>query len=287
MKTSLQVKRHPARQPSVGDHAGVDPERDSWLAELGIELPDQESVRPQGTGVSKDTRKTKALIDYPASETYDKFTPQEIKALCEIKAPCNVMHRLMPDWETQSESCRRFYRLKAYWTLRGATDPSTAAFLQQNAEIPFNPEWHAECMANGWVNGPPWQPKTLRELEEEFLPAPTPNIDLIIERCPQMAMIHALRGDVSEPYWWAALSVTEHASPNLSRECSDGYAGFSEEELADRIARIHRERKKPALCERLNSVHPGECRVCKFWGQINSPIALGFKHEPRLKKGAP
>jgi hypothetical protein len=226
-------------------------------------------------------------IDYPASETYDKFTPQEIKALCEIEAPCNVMFRVMPEWETIAEGGRRFYRLKAYWTLRGATDPGWVAYAQENAEIPFDPEWHAECMANGWRKGLPWQPKTLRELEERFLPPPTPNIRLIIERCPQMATIHALRGDVSEPYWWATLSVTEHASPNLSRECSDGYAGFSEAELDERVTRIHREGKKPALCDRLDSVNPTLCRACKFWGSIGSPIALGFTHEPRLKKGTP
>ena len=226
-------------------------------------------------------------IDYPASETYDKFNPDQIKALCEIDTPGNQMFRIMPDWITIPESCRRFYRLKAYWTLRGATDPAWAAFSQEQAEIPFNSKWHEECLANGWRKGLPWQPKTLRELEEKFIPSPTPNILLIIQRCPQMAMIRALRGDVSEPYWWAALSITEHASPNYSRECSDGYAGFSEEELNDRVNRIHAEGKKPALCERLNSVNPNVCTVCKFWGSIRSPIALGFTHEPNLRKGTP
>ncbi|MFA6312655.1 MAG: hypothetical protein WCV99_16890 [Sterolibacterium sp.] len=226
-------------------------------------------------------------IDYPASTTYDKLTTEEIKALCEIDVPVNWHGLHMPEWETIPESCRRFYRLKAYWTLRGATDPAWAAFSQEQAEIPIDPKWHAECIANGWRKGLPWQPKTLRELERRFLPAPMPNIHLIIQRCPQMAMIQALRGDVTEPYWWAVLSVTEHASPNLSRECSDGYAGFSDDELNERVNRIHTEGKKPALCERLNSLNANVCSVCKFWGLIRSPIALGFTHEPKRRKGTP
>jgi hypothetical protein len=102
-----------------------------------------------------------------------------------------------------------------------------------------------------------------------------------------MAMIHALRGDVSEPYWWAALAITENATPNLSREFSDGYPKFSEDELAERVARIHSEKKRPALCDRIDSVNSNVCAVCRFRGSINSPIALGFEHEPKRKAIAP
>jgi hypothetical protein len=97
-------------------------------------------------------------------------------------------------------------------------------------------------------------------------------------------MIYALRGDVPEPYWWAVLSITEHATPNLSRECSDGYSGFTEEELSYRVGRIHDDGIKPALCERMNEVNHGVCDQCKFKGDIRSPIALGYEHEPKSRK---
>ena len=193
----------------------------------------------------------------------------------------------MPDWETLSEGSRRTYRLKAYWTLRGANDPMYASLCQQMDEEPYDEKWHAECVAHGWVGKDSWRAATLRDLEKKFLPPPSPSIHSIIKRCPQMAMIHALRGNVYEPYWWAALSITEHASPNFSRECSDGYPGFSEKELDQRIARIHRENTKPALCNRLDNVNPGVCSVCKFQGDVRTPIALGYEHEPRSRKGAP
>lgn len=211
------------------------------------------------------------LDDSPAAEIYNAFTVEQIKALCEIDIPGNC-RRDTPPLEDIPEGQRQFYRLKAYWALRGAADPGLSACFHG--------------MALNDTGSLKRNPKNLRDLEEMFLPKPTPSIDLILKRCPQMAMIHALRGDVCEPYWWAALSITEHASPNFSRECSDGYAGFTEEELSERVARIHSEKKKPALCDRLDSVNRNACSTCKFKGIVRTPIALGFEHEPRGRKDA-
>lgn len=222
-------------------------------------------------------------LDYPAAATYDKFSPMQIKALCEVDTPANSMFKKMPPWETQCPAHRLFYRLKAYWTIRGANDPGRSATYHSSLALPpapTNPTWVSECKARGYLP----RPINLRELEKDALPPVVPNAYLIIERCPQMAMIRALRGDVSEPFWWAALSLTEHATPNLSRECSDGYLGFSEEELAGRVARIQREEIKPALCSRIAEVNRDVCNLCKFKGNIRSPIALGYKHEPKNKR---
>jgi hypothetical protein len=110
---------------------------------------------------------------------------------------------------------------------------------------------------------------------------PKPNVYKIIQRCPQMAVIHALRGDVSEPRWWAALRITEHCEPDLSRACSDGYPGFTDSELSERVARIHAEMKKPTRCAHFDDVSPNICTACRFSKQINSPMALGYEHEPK------
>lgn len=217
-------------------------------------------------------------VDYPAAETYDKFSPEEIKALCELD-----IYTYFPIPPLEKLSGDLYYRLKAYWTLRGATDPGIAASVHSGLMCPSgppDPAWETECKARGWV-----YPKSLHDLEQKFLPPVIPDVQLIIERCPQMAMIHALRGDVSEPYWWAVLSITERGTPNLSHECSDGYSGFSEDELAERTARIHREDKKPALCSRLDEVNTNVCSLCKFKGVVRSPIALGYEHEPKKKAG--
>lgn len=81
------------------------------------------------------------------------------------------------------------------------------------------------------------------------------------------------------------MSITEHCTPNLSRECSDGYPGYTDNELAYRVERIHNDEIKPALCERMDIVNKGGCDMCKFKGSIRSPIALGYEHEPKKKVG--
>lgn len=223
---------------------------------------------------SRTHRVNGVMADYPASNTYDLFSPIEIEALCDLDL--EMKSRWKP-WPEQSPQLRRFYRLKAYWTIRGARDPGGAA--GHHVCEPLNdPDFEALAEAHGWV-----YPQNLREAEKAYLPKVIPNSKLIVDRCLQMAMVHALKGDVEEPLWWAALSITEHSEPNLSRECSDGYQNFDEKELMYRINRIHKDEIKPARCDRLNGVNPNVCSKCKFKGSINSPIALGYKNEPRLK----
>ena len=226
-------------------------------------------------------------LDYPAAETYDKLTPDEIKVICnEIQKSWTRGPHTMMKWDEQSPAQRLGNRLMAYWYLRGVEDSYDASVWHSSLTNYPDPAVAAEYRANGWgfrtIGGAP--PENLRELEQLFLSPVIPDARLIIDRCPQMAMIHALRGNVSEPYWWAALSIMEHATPNLSRECSDGYPGFSDEELAYRVKRIHTESIKPALCERLDQVNPCACSLCKFKGTIRSPMALGYANEPKKKQ---
>lgn len=204
-----------------------------------------------------------------------ELKPAHIQFLCDTIPG----HRWkMPPWETLNPSQQYWHQLKAWWALMGAKDPGMAAELQTHGEEPINPERDKECRKYGWRV---WHPKTYRELENEFLPKPAPSIKLIMARCPQMALLHALGGNVSEPYWWAGLSVTEHAEPNMSKACSDGYPGFLVAELEYRQNRIKNEDIKPALCKRLNALNRNVCKSCRFNGVVNSPIALGFEREPK------
>ncbi len=223
-------------------------------------------------------------IDFPAADLYGSLSPDQVKALCEIDIPGNQMNRIMPPWNSMSPQCQEFFRKKAYWVFRGSEYPTVSAFLQVEAESLFAKNTRVQQTADGeWVPAPPWKPTTLRELEDRFLPKKPPSIHKIIQRCPQMAVIHALRGDVCEPRWWAALRITEHCDPNLSRECSNGYDDFTDEELQDRVARIHREGKRPTRCTHFADISPNICDACRFNGKINSPMALGFEHEPQTE----
>lgn len=248
-----------------------------------MSLPLAVSADARDSAHEKAAHANTRAIDYPAPDTYDKFTPEQIKALCEVDTPANSMFRIMPEWSTMNASSQCFFRLKAYWTLRGAKDPGFAASIHSESITPFVQEWCVKESLRAGPNPRFWRPTSLKELDRMFLPAAIPDIRSILRRCPQMAMIHALRGDVWEPYWWAALSITEHAAPNLSRDCSDGYSGFSDLELTQRVARIRDEKRKPALCSRFDQVNPNVCTACRYKTLVRTPIALGFVNDPKGK----
>ena len=218
------------------------------------------------------------LDDSPAAEIYNAFTVEQIDALCRAVMPIdNDGNSLMSLWDNMKPCQQWRLRVLAYWVLRGATNPKTVANVHEC--LVFDVEGvRSEMQAKG-VAMP--QGRLTMDDMEGFLHLATPEIALIFKRCPQMARILELRGNVSEPYWWAALSITEHAGPVMSKECSDGYPGFTEKELLQRVVRIHKERLKPALCTRMELVNRGGCDGCVFKGRVRSPIALGFKHEPR------
>lgn len=181
------------------------------------------------------------------------LTWPQVKALCDTDTSCHIKG----DWpriDTARQTLKDFYYRKALWILEGITEPGWAA-----------------CYEGQGIS---------RDIIREWF-RPKPDVNLIIQRCPQMALVRALGGDVSEPYWWASLSITEHAEPNLSRECSDKYPEFRESELDYRIRRIREEQIKPALCSRFDDVNRGICPGCRFYGVIRSPIALGFEREPK------
>lgn len=225
---------------------------------------------------------------YPANPYHIEMPPAfndmswgQVEFLCEIAPGTPEQFGPIGPYEALTAGQKRFFHLKAWWAFAGAKDPGLAAAAQTMSEGPIDEEWDRECQSRGW---PVWHPKSYSELEAKFLPHPTPSITLIMARCPQMALLHSLGGDVTEPYWWAGLSVTEHAEPNLSRDCSSGYPQFSDAELEYRQRRIKDEGVKPALCQRLDCVNPGVCQHCRFNGIVNSPIALGFENEPRGRK---
>ncbi len=183
---------------------------------------------------------------------YYELKPEHIKFLADLDIGKRADWK-MPPWGTLPPNKHRWFQLKAWWALMGVKSPGMAATVQSMVEAPIDHGWDAECRQRGW---PVWHPTHYRELEKKFLPKPKPSVKLIMARCPQMALLHALGGNVSEPYWWAGLSITEHAEPNISKECSAGYPSFSVAELEYRQNRIKNEDIKPALCKRLNASNP-------------------------------
>jgi len=99
----------------------------------------------------------------------------------------------------------------------------------------------------------------------------------VADRCPQLARMRDTKGNIPEPYWYAGIQLMTHAveGDELIHEWSNGYAGYSHEETARKIAQIRSQSLGPTLCTTFEGRNPSGCEACPFKGKISSPAQLG------------
>ena len=99
----------------------------------------------------------------------------------------------------------------------------------------------------------------------------------VAERCAQVRTIRDTRGNIPEPHWYAGIQLLTHAieGDELIHEWSKGYAGYSEDETAKKIAQVRGQSLGPTLCSTFEARNPSGCDNCPFRGKISSPAQLG------------
>jgi len=99
----------------------------------------------------------------------------------------------------------------------------------------------------------------------------------VAERCAQLGKMRDTRGNISEPHWYAGIQLLCHSieGDDLIHTWSSGYAGYSTDETAKKIAQIRGQSLGPTLCTTFSSRNPGGCDGCPFQGKISSPAQLG------------
>ena len=101
--------------------------------------------------------------------------------------------------------------------------------------------------------------------------------DRVADGCAQVAALRT-SGNIPEPHWYAAVGV-------LSR-CEDGevkahewsardYPRYTYNETQHKIDRT-KALTGATTCAKLDGVNPGVCTSCQFFGEITSPISLGY-----------
>lgn len=163
-----------------------------------------------------------------------------------------------------AETVLDFDTRREYWQAKKHPSPELAAASEVNGNKLANDIHKEAAQARG------------------ELPA-TPDARMVIQRCKQLSYQFATRGKgTTEPLWFAVLKVLAACTPDLSKECSDGHAGFTQQELDNRIARIKSEGLKPTTCNYFNNLNPSGCVGCPF-PEINSPMSLAYENLPRSK----
>lgn len=152
--------------------------------------------------------------------------------------------------------------------------PHKAVTLMEDVDHPYDAdgmlalltEWHTEA-----ASPLPYTANSALGGGVEYPPA---SAHQIATYCAQIAHYRDVRGNVSEPYWHAALGLLKHTVEGraICHEWSNGHPEYDEQ---DNDRKIDRWQKAPPTCTTFNDANPGGCDGCRFRGEIKSPIALG------------
>lgn len=102
--------------------------------------------------------------------------------------------------------------------------------------------------------------------------------DAVADKCQQMALLRASKGDVTYEHWRAAIGVLKHCvdGEQLAEEWSSerGNTGHSQ---TDWRTRFDTWSAGPSLCETFDKpeCNPGGCSGCEFKGKVKTPLVLG------------
>jgi len=132
-----------------------------------------------------------------------------------------------------------------------------------------------------------------------------PKVDhkAVLTNCEFLRHVRANPNDISEPQWYAALTITSRFEKPDEASCwiSEGYKGFSKEET---LAKMNKalESSGPRTCANIDTLWNG-CKECPNYEKVKSPILLksedhiptedtGFRHvsfdeKGKMKIGAP
>jgi hypothetical protein len=102
--------------------------------------------------------------------------------------------------------------------------------------------------------------------------------ELLAHHCAQLAFLRDTQGNVSEPFWYAALGVLACCEDGreFAHQWSSGYPGYSEHETNKKFEQA-RAKSGPTTCARFHDTFATEpCEGCPQWGKIKSPIETAW-----------
>ena len=91
--------------------------------------------------------------------------------------------------------------------------------------------------------------------------------------CAQLSHVYKNQSEISEPLWFAALSITKFCEDGheAAHRISDRHPGYNPADVETRLDRI----AGPHTCAKFEEHNPGGCEGCIHKGKITSPIQLG------------
>lgn len=105
---------------------------------------------------------------------------------------------------------------------------------------------------------------------------PPSHPEQLIKGCAVMAHFYDKSGNVSEPFWYAALGLLKHCEngEELAHKWSEGHPDYDRDATQRKLDQWS---AGPSLCSKFESDSGlGVCKTCLHYGKIKSPIQLGY-----------
>lgn len=96
----------------------------------------------------------------------------------------------------------------------------------------------------------------------------------IAKRCSQVEAFATVRGDVSEPMWYAMLGLLKHTVEGeaVCQEWSSGHPQYNADSTRRKMEQWV---QGPTTCAHFSKISSARCEQCPFKGKVSSPIHLG------------
>jgi hypothetical protein len=103
----------------------------------------------------------------------------------------------------------------------------------------------------------------------------------LVAACRQIRIITEVKGNVSEPFWYAAIGLVRYCEEGnrAVHYISSGHPDYDRDSTEQKLFQLESKAVGPTTCEKLESVNPGGCDGCNRKGTIKSPLSAARQTE--------
>ena len=103
----------------------------------------------------------------------------------------------------------------------------------------------------------------------------------LVAACKQVRSIVAVKGNVSEPFWYASIGLVRYCEDGerAAHYISSGHPDYDKDATDQKLFQLESKQVGPTTCEKLESVNPGGCDGCPRKGVVKSPLSAARQTE--------
>jgi hypothetical protein len=103
----------------------------------------------------------------------------------------------------------------------------------------------------------------------------------LVAACKQVRAVTAVKGNVSEPFWYAAIGLVRYCEDGnkAAHYISSGHPDYDHDATDQKLFQLESKMVGPTTCEKLESVNPGGCDGCNRKGVVKSPLSAARQTE--------